>query len=308
MVKLADLSQEELFTSGHRLCAGCGPAVAMRMMTKAFRGPTIVTNATGCVEVGSTIYPYTCWRIPWVHSAFENAASTASGIEGALKALSRRGVVKGKVDVIAVGGDGGTFDICLQALSGALERGHDLLYICYDNEAYMNTGVQRSGATPYGASTTTSPAGKRIPGKVSWKKDMAAIVAAHGTPYVATASIAYWNDCITKVRKGIEVEGPAFVHIYAPCPLGWRTPSDVTIQLAQLAVQTRVFPLYEIIEGRYVLSLDVPKPKPVEEYLKIQGRFKHLFEPEYREEIAAIQAQVERRWENLKGLCSRREA
>lgn len=305
MVKLADLAQEELFTSGHRLCAGCGPAVAMRMMTKAFRGPTIVTNATGCVEVGSTIYPYTCWRIPWVHSAFENSASTASGIEGALKALRRRGVIHEKVDVVAVGGDGGTFDIGLQALSGALERGHDFLYVCYDNEAYMNTGVQRSGATPYRASTTTSPAGKVIPGKVGWKKDMAAIVAAHGTPYVATASIAYWNDYITKVRKGIEVEGSAFVHVYAPCPLGWRTPSDVTIQLAQLAVQTRVFPLYEIIEGRYVLSMDVPKPKPVEEYLKIQGRFKHILAPEYKDEIATIQAQVDRRWENLKSLCSR---
>ena len=305
MVKLADLAQEELFASGHRLCAGCGPAVAMRMLTKAFRGPTIVTNATGCVEVGSTIYPYTCWRIPWVHSAFENSASTASGIEGALKALRKRGAVREKIDVVAIGGDGGTFDIGIQALSGALERRHDFLYVCYDNEAYMNTGVQRSGATPYGASTTTSPAGKVIPGKVGWKKDLAAIVAAHGAPYVATASIAYWNDYITKVRKGIEVEGPAFVHVYAPCPLGWRTPSDVTIQLAQLAVQTRIFPLYEIIEGRYVLSMDVPKPKPVEEYLKIQGRFKHLLAPEYKDEIATIQAQVDRRWENLKSLCSR---
>jgi len=308
MVKLADLSKEEIFASGHRLCSGCGPAIAMRMMTKAFRGPTIVTISTGCVEVGSSIYPYTCWNVPFVHSAFENSASTAAGIEGALKALTRRGAVREKVDIVALGGDGGTFDIGLQALSGALERGHDFLYICYDNEAYMNTGVQRSGATPYRASTTTSPAGKEIPGKVGWKKDLAAIVAAHAVPYVATASIAYWNDFITKVRKGIEVDGPAFVHVYAPCPLGWRTPSDETVQLAQLAVQTRMFPLYEIVEGRYILSIDVPKPKPLEEYLKVQGRFKHLSAPEHRDEIAKIQAEVNRRWEILKSLCSRREA
>ncbi|MEM3736521.1 MAG: thiamine pyrophosphate-dependent enzyme [Candidatus Bathyarchaeia archaeon] len=304
MVKLAELPQEELFTSGHRLCAGCGPAVAMRIMTKALRGPTIITTSTGCVEVGSTIYPYTCWNIPWVHSAFENAASTAAGIEGALKALSRRGIINEKIDIVAIGGDGGTFDIGLQALSGALERRHDFLYVCYDNEAYMNTGVQRSGATPYGASTTTSPAGRAIPGKLVWKKNIAAIAAAHGVPYVATASIAYWNDYISKVRRGLEVDGPAFVHVYAPCPLGWRIPSEATIQLAQLAVQTRVFPLYEIIDGRYVLSLDIPKPKPVEEYLKIQGRFKHLFTPECRGEVDVIQADVERRWAALKKLCS----
>ncbi|WP_455364076.1 thiamine pyrophosphate-dependent enzyme, partial [[Eubacterium] cellulosolvens] len=216
MVTLKELSTDELFGPGHRLCAGCGPAVSIRMLTKAFRGPTVVTNATGCVEVGSTIYPFNAWKIPFLHSAFENAAATASGIEAGFKSLRKRGVRKEHVDVIAIGGDGGTFDIGIQALSGALERGHDFVYLCYDNEAYMNTGIQRSGATPHDAATTTSPAGKKIPGKPEWKKDFAGICIAHGIQYVATATIGYWNDYITKLRKAIEVEGPAVVHVLAP--------------------------------------------------------------------------------------------
>ncbi len=303
MVALKSLSTEELYAPGHRLCAGCGPSIAMRMMTKAFRGPTVVTNATGCVEVSTTIYPYTAWRIPWVHTLFENAAATASGLEAAYKVFLKKGYRKTKVDVIAVGGDGGTFDIGLQALSGALERRHDFVYICYDNEAYMNTGIQRSGATPQGAATTTSPAGKVIPGKRGRKKNFAAICAAHDIEYVATASIGFPGDYIDKVRRAIEVEGPAAVHVIAPCPLGWRANPADSIKLAKLAVHTTMFPLYEIINGRYKLTMKVGKPVPVSEYMKLQGRFRHLFKPEFKSEIDSIQQQITENWNRTLELC-----
>jgi len=303
MVALKDLKMEELYAPGHRLCAGCGPSISMRMMMKAFRGPTVVTNATGCVEVSTTIYPYTAWRVPWVHTLFENAAATASGLEAAYKVLLRKGVRNTKVDVIAVGGDGGTFDIGLQALSGALERGHDFVYVCYDNEAYMNTGIQRSSATPRGAATTTSPAGSVIPGKRGRKKNLTAICAAHDIEYVATASIGFPGDYIDKVRKAIEVEGAAVVHVFAPCPLGWRSNPADSIKLAKLAVQTGVFPLYEIIKGKYKLNIKVGKCIPVSEYLKLQGRFRHLFKPELKSELDAIQEQVTEDWNRTLDLC-----
>jgi len=669
MVTLKELSVEELFGPGHRMCAGCGPAITARMMTKAFRGPTVISQATGCLEISPTIYPHTSWDIPWVHTAFENAAATASGMEAGYKALRRKGLVKEHVDVIAVGGDGGTFDIGIQALSGALERGHDMVYLCYDNEAYMNclpgdtlvmtesgvkrideiqlgerlytfnkdsntlavsrcsglfdngvrpvyeivtlhhlirstpnhpylvvnrrgrgrgrelrwrmlselrvgdgivvlkrlargeafkffspvtrnhykvhrlnevkiptqsspelleylglyvgdgwvrprkgevgfaitegstrkrllelhkrlfgedtlerldeyyvyfnsvnlarfihslgfgrgaksktipswvftltedekeafveglllsdgyrygksyryvsssqdllkrlrlllqtmnyrvgkitwqtakkgkkfphrtllkdtgcgflcfskkrswnlekdwsqyryqdplietdnftveavrrveyvgnlrtydlrvekdhnfiaegvvvhnTGIQRSGATPHGASTTTSPAGSKIPGKPEWKKDLAGICIAHGIPYVATATIAYWNDFLTKMRKAIEVEGPAVVHVLAPCPLGWRSEPKDTIKLSRLAVQTRYFPLYEYENGQYRLNIKVSKPQPLEEFLKLQGRFRHLFKPEFRKEIEELQRFVNLNYERVAKLC-----
>jgi pyruvate ferredoxin oxidoreductase beta subunit len=303
MVKLKELSTQELYGPGHRLCAGCGPSISVRMMLKAIRGPTVVVNATGCIEVGTSIFPYSAWKVPWVHTAFENAAAVASGIESAFKALAKKGIYKEKIDVIALAGDGGTFDIGLQALSGALERGHDFVYICYDNEAYMNTGIQRSGATPLGAATTTSPAGLKIPGKKEWKKNLESICAAHGIEYIATATIAYWNDYITKVRKAIEVDGPAVIHVLAPCPLGWRFDPSLTIKLSRLAVQTLIFPLYEIEKGVYKLSMKVSKPYPVEEYLKLQGRFSHLFQPKFQHVIKTIQETVNKNWENLLRVC-----
>lgn len=300
------------FVSGHRLCAGCAAATIMRLATKAFRGPTIVVNATGCVEVASTIFPYTSWEVPWLHVAFENAAAVASGVEAALRALAKRGALKyGKADVVAVAGDGGTYDIGFQALSGALERGHDFLYICYDNEAYMNTGIQRSGATPLAAATTTSPAGRVVPGKPEWKKPLAHIVAEHRIPYVATASPAYPLDLVEKVRKGIEVDGPAFVLVVAPCPRGWGSDTSLSIKLARLAVETCVFPLWEaeLVDGEVRYKLSPPslaiaknpkKKKPVEEYLKLQGRFAHLFRPERRDDlIARVQAGVDTEWSLL---------
>ena len=230
-------------------------------------------------------------------------AAVASGIEAAYKAMARRGAWDKKVDVIAIAGDGGTFDIGIQALSGALERGHDFLYICYDNEAYMNTGIQRSSATPHGASTTTSPAGLKIPGKPEWKKDFIGICAAHGIEFAATASPAYWNDFITKVRKGLEVDGPAVIHVLSPCPRGWRHDSSQSIKLAKLAVQTRYFPIYEVDKGVYKLNMKVPKPKPVEEFLKPQGRFRHLFKPEFRDQLDLIQQWVDANWKRITELC-----
>jgi pyruvate ferredoxin oxidoreductase beta subunit len=304
MVVLKELTTDEVFGPGHRLCAGCGPAVAMRMLTKAFRGPTVLTNATGCVEVGSSIYPYNAWKVPWVHSAFENAAATASGIEAGFKALRRKNKIDKPIDVIAIGGDGGTFDIGLQAVSGALERGHDFVYVCYDNEAYMNTGIQRSGATPHGAATTTSPAGRVIPGKPEWKKDFLGICIAHGIEYAATATIAYWNDFIQKARKAIEVDGPSVIHVLAPCPLGWRSDPKDSIKIAKLAVQTRYFPLYEYNKGEYALTIKIPRPSPVEDFLKVQGRFRHLFKSEFSNELHNIQGSVKANYERISKLCN----
>ena len=303
-----DLAEKpDLLMPGHRACAGCGPAIVYRQILKATRGPTIATNATGCMEVVTTIYPYTSWRIPWIHTAFENVAANAAGIETALKAMRKKGRLKqGHVDVIAFAGDGGTYDIGIQALSGAAERGHDFLYVLYDNEAYMNTGIQRSGGTPHGAWTTTSPAGRVIPGKPEYKKPIADIMVAHGIPYVATASPAHWRDLIKKTRRALEIEGPAFLHALAPCPRGWRYDTSKTIEMARLAVETCVFPLWEAVDGEYTLSARsktiAQKPelqKPVKEYLKAQGRFRHLFTPKFEHVIDEIQDIIDRRWERL---------
>lgn len=304
------VEKPELFTSGHRACAGCGPAIALRQVMKATRGPTIVTNATGCMEVVSTIYPYTAWKVPWIHTAFENAAANASGIEAALKAMKRKGRISEDVDVVAFAGDGGTFDIGIQALSGAAERGHDFLYVLYDNEAYMNTGIQRSGGTPHGASTTTSPAGTVIPGKLQFKKPIADIMVAHEIPYVATASIAYWRDLLIKARKGLDAEGPAFLHVFAPCPRGWRYDTSKTVEIARLAVETCVFPLWEAVEGRWnlspqsrIMALKPETKKHVSEYLKMQRRFGHLFKSEFGHVVDDVQKIVDSRWHRLLGRC-----
>jgi pyruvate ferredoxin oxidoreductase beta subunit len=301
----------DLFMSGHRACAGCAPATVMRLIMKAVRGPTIVTNATGCMEVVSSIYPYTSWATPWLHTAFENAAANASGIEAALKILKKKGRIKQEqIDVIALAGDGGTYDIGIQALSGAVERGHDFLFVLYDNEAYMNTGIQRSGGTPYGASTTTSQAGTAVPGKLEQKKPIADIMVAHDMPYVATASPNYWQDLIKKVRKGIEVNGPAFLHVFAPCQRGWRSDPAKSIELSRLAVETCIFPLWEAVDGEYQLSipsrvfaLAPQKKKSVKEYLQTQGRFRHLFTPKYEKMLDEIQQTTDAKWQKLLKKC-----
>lgn len=305
------VQKPDLFMSGHRACAGCAAATALRLIMKATRGPTIVTNATGCMEVVSSLYPYTSWAVPWIHTAFENAAANASGIEAAIKILKKKGKIKHEhVDVIAIAGDGGTYDIGFQALSGAVERGHDFLFVLYDNEAYMNTGIQRSGGTPLGAATTTSPAGSVLPGKLEHKKPIADIMVAHEIPYVATASVYYWRDLIAKVRRGLEVEGPAFLHVFTPCPRGWRSDPSKSIELSRLAVETCVFPLWEAVNGEYQLSppskaiaLAPQKKKPVREYLQLQGRFRHLFTPKFEKIIDEIQRITDLRWQKLLKKC-----
>jgi len=262
-----------LLKPGHRGCAGCGDALAGKFVLDALGEDVIVVSPTGCLEVFTTPYPESAWGVPWIHSLFENAAAVASGVEAALKSLDRKNNTK----IVAIGGDGATLDIGLQAISGAFERGHDFTYICVDNEAYMNTGIQRSGATPLYASTTTSPAGKISSGNPLYKKNMPAIIAAHGSPYVATASISYAPDLKKKVKKAAEIKGPTYVHVHAPCPTGWKMDSSKTIEVGKLAVETALWPLYEMENGEITTVRKIKNRKPVEEYLKVQGRFKHLF-------------------------------
>jgi len=291
------VTKRENFAPGHRACVGCGEALAVRLACKALGQNVIIVSATGCMEVISSPLPYTSWRVPWIHTLFENAAATASGIEAGLKAMVRKGKRPAReVSVVAMAGDGGTSDIGLQALSGALERGHDFLYICLDNEAYMNTGIQRSSATPFGASTTTAPAGKMSIGQVTWKKNMPAITAAHDIPYVATACPSYPFDLMAKVARGAAIHGPAYVHILSVCPTGWRSAPDLTIRIGRLAVETGMFPLYEVEDGKYKLSIDLPQLRPVQDYLKLQGRFRHLSE----ETIKKIQYRVNKEYAKLK--------
>jgi pyruvate ferredoxin oxidoreductase beta subunit len=292
------VTKEENFVPGHRACIGCGEALAVRLAAKAFGHNTIVVNATGCMEIVASQLPYTSWKLPWIHTLFENAAAVASGVEAGLKAQMRKGKLPQEdIKVVAIAGDGATFDIGLQALSGAMERGHDFLYLCFDNEAYMNTGIQRSSATPFGASTTTSPAGKAKAGQMSWKKNMPEIVAAHNIPYVATACPSYPFDLIEKVKKGLAVKGPAYIQILSVCPTGWRCDTEITIMLGRLAVETGVFPLYEVENGEYKMSLVPEKLKPIKDYLKLQRRFRHL----KTEAIDRIQARVIEEYQKLLG-------
>jgi pyruvate ferredoxin oxidoreductase beta subunit len=287
---------KEYFAPGHRACMGCGEALAVRLVCKALGRNVIIANATGCMEIVSSPLPQTSWEVPWIHTLFENTAAVASGIEAGIKVLSRKGKYTRKTKVVAMGGDGGTADIGLQALSGALERGHNFIYVCFDNEAYMNTGIQRSSATPFGASTTTSPAGKHSIGQTTWKKNMPAIAAAHDIPYVATACHSYPFDLMTKISKAMAVEGPSYIHVLSVCPTGWRLAPELTIRAGRLAVQTGIFPLYEIEKGEYTLNFDFPQLRPVEDYFKLQGRFRHLT----TETIAQIQNRVTDKYAKLK--------
>ena len=261
-------------------------------------GPnTIIANNTGCLEVFSAKYPESAWGVPWIHSLFENAAAVASGIEAALKFLGK----KEGINVIAQAGDGGTADIGLQALSGMWERGHDILYVCYDNEAYMNTGVQRSGLTPFNTNTSTSPVGSRSAGNIRPKKPMPEIALAHGIPYVAVASVGFPQDLQRKVKKAFSVIGPKYIQVHVPCPLGWRYEPAFTLQVGKVAVETGLYPLIEYENGKLISVRKLNPPKPVEEYLKIQGRFKHLLDkPEEIKKIQEIADNNIQRY-NLKG-------
>lgn len=280
--------ESRLMAYGHTACAGCGEAVAARTVVEAAGPDVIITNATGCLEVFTTRFPRSSWQVPWIHSLFENAASVASGIEVALKALGRSGEAK----VIAQAGDGGTADIGMGALSGMLERGHDILYVCYDTEVYSNTGYQRSGLTPTDALTTTSPVGAMSWGNATRKKDLPGIVAAHGAVYVATSTAGFPNDITRKVKKALSFTGPKYLQIHCPCVAGWGIDSSKGIRLARLAVNSGLYPLFEMENGAVVRVRKIKPDElvPVDEYLREQKRFSHLFKsPGGREHLTAIQ-------------------
>jgi len=294
--------KKEILSPGHRLCAGCGAPIVVRQVLSAVKTNVVCISATGCLEVSTSIYPYTAWECSWIHVAFENAGAVASGVETMYRALKKQGKINQDSKFIAFGGDGGTYDIGLQSLSGMLERGHQCLYVCYNNEAYMNTGIQRSSATPRGADTTTCPVGKACPeGKAQHKKDLTEICAAHGV-YVAQASPAYWNDLVTKVDKALNCGGASFMNIIAPCHRGWRFNPEDTIQLSKLAVQTCIWPLYEVENGKHKITYKPKEKISVLEWIKTQGRFKHLLKPENASVIEAMQKEVDTKWDKLQKL------
>jgi pyruvate ferredoxin oxidoreductase beta subunit len=308
-LKLKELyRKEDRLTSGHRLCAGCAAPIIVRQILTAIDEPVVLSNATGCLEVSTTIYPYTAWNVPWIHSAFENAASTISGVEAMYRSLVRQGKMEERnIKFVAFGGDGGTYDIGIQALSGMLERGHKALYVCYNNEAYMNTGIQRSGATPLGAWTTTSPVGSVIPGKPRPRKDLTAIAAAHDIPYAAQASPHNWRDLMRKVRKAVAADGASFLNVLSDCNRGWRHETDTTIEMSRLAVDTCYWPLYEVEDGEWKLTYRPKEKLPIEEFLRPQGRFRHLFREENEHIREELQAEVDRKWKQLLKRCGEEE-
>ncbi|MGI6486542.1 MAG: pyruvate ferredoxin oxidoreductase [Thermoanaerobacterales bacterium] len=305
MATLKELSRvKERFVGGHRLCAGCGHGISVRMVLNAAGDANVVVCcATGCLEVASTIYPYTAWNCSFIHSAFENAAATLSGVEAAFKSLKRQSKLNDNFKFVAFGGDGGTYDIGLQSLSGAMERGHNMVYVCLNNEAYMNTGIQRSSATPYYADTTTSPAGKAVPGKQQPRKDLTAIMAAHNIPYAAQTAISSWQDVHKKSKKAFDKDGPCFINILSPCPRGWRYNTPDNVELVKIAVETRFWPLYEVENGEWKLNYKPKKYVPIEEFLKPQGRFRHLFEPGNGHIIEQMQQIVDKKWLDLLERC-----
>ena len=291
--------RQERLTPGHRLCAGCGAPIVVRQILRATEHPVVIANATGCLEVSTSVYPHSAWQMPWIHTAFENVAATLSGVEGAYQSLKRQGKLDEEIRFVAFAGDGGTYDIGFQALSGAMERGHHMVYVCYDNGAYMNTGIQRSSATPYGADTTTTPVGRVIPGKTMHRKDMTAIMAAHNIPYVAQVSPSHWRDLDKKAAKAFEAGGAAFINALAPCWRGWRSRSEESIELCRLAVDTCYWPLFEVEDGEWRLTYQPKEKLPVQEFLKGQGRFRHLLRPENKERLEILQKEVDRNWERL---------
>lgn len=299
-----ELAKPERFASGHRLCAGCGAGITARAMLRAVdpEDRAVICNATSCLEVSSFLYPFTAWNDSYIHVAFENTSAVAGGVETAIKVLKKRGKIAAdeKIKVLAIGGDGGTYDIGLQSLSGAMERGHDYTYFCYDNEAYMNTGIQRSSATPLYADTTTTPVGTDSEGKTQNRKDLAQVIAAHNIPYVAqTTFVKNFKDLHVKSEKAIYTPGAAFLNVLAPCPRGWRYEMSDILEICQLAVDTCFWPLFEVIDGEWILNYEPKKKLPIEDFLRPQGRFKHLFKPGKEHLIADIQSEVDRRWDEL---------
>lgn len=302
------------FVSGHRLCSGCGAGIVVNQAMMAAENENIVViNATGCLEVTTTIYPQTAWNVPWIHCALENAAATAAGVETAYKALKKKDRLPGQsrdpssatrddsrpVKFIVFAGDGGTYDIGLQALSGMLERGHNILYICYNNEAYMNTGYQRSGATPLHAETTTRPWGKEIHGNPTKRKNLTKIVEAHHIPFVAQAATGYHLDFMQKVSLGLKTQGPAFIDVISPCRLGWGHPANMAHALSKLAVETGFWPIYEVRNGRSRLNYRPRELRPLEDFLRYQKRFEHLLLPENKKDLEEFKNEILSEWKEL---------
>ncbi|HHX58534.1 MAG TPA: pyruvate ferredoxin oxidoreductase [Candidatus Moranbacteria bacterium] len=296
--------EEQKFTPT-TTCAGCPIGIVTRTVLNATEDPVVVTNATGCMEVTTTVYPNTSWKVPYIHSAFANAGATVSGIETAKKALLKKGKIsEDNLKIVAFAGDGGTYDIGLQALSGALERGHDFLFVCYDNGAYMNTGGQRSGGTPYASTTETTPAGKKSIGKIAGRKNIMDIVVGHKIPYAATANIGFLNDFEAKVKKAFSIKGPKFLLVFSPCVLVWKISTSVTIDVAKLATETNFWPLYEVENSQYKISYNPKQKVSVEEFLQTQGRFKHIFKrPDGTDIIAKIQQETDAEWDRLSRLA-----
>ncbi len=303
-LKLSDaVKEQDLLAPGHRACLGCAEPTIVRQILHAIEGPVVVANPTGCLEIITTPFPTTAWRVPWIHVAFENVASVLSGVETAYRVLRKKGKIEDRdITFVAFAGDGATYDIGLQFLSGAMERGHKFVYVCLNNEAYMNTGIQRSSATPLGAWTTTTPVGKGVPGKIHNRKDITGIMVAHNIPYVAQAAPHAWRDLMAKARKAAKADGPAFINVLTPCARGWRYEPEDTMALSRLATETYMWPLFEVEDGKWHLNA-VPEKKPVIEWLKSQRRFSHLLRPENKDCLVEIQQKIDQEWDALLKRC-----
>lgn len=301
------MGRPERLAPGHRMCAGCGSPIAVRNILKMLHpeDKAVIGNATSCLEVSTFMYPYTSYEDSYIHNAFENAAATMSGVEAAYNAMERKNKVKQNYKFITFGGDGGTYDIGIQSLSGAMERGHDMVYVCYDNGAYMNTGIQRSSATPRFADTTTTPIGSQSQGKMQNRKDLTQIIAAHHIPYVGqTTFIKNFRDLHEKAEKAIYTKGACFLNVLAPCPRGWRYPAEDMMKICELAVETCYWPLFEVVDGKWILNYEPKNKLPIEDFIKPQGRFRHLFKKGNESLIQEFQKEVDCRWEELQRLCS----
>lgn len=304
------MNKPERLAPGHRMCAGCGATIGVRAVLRALHegDHAVIGNATGCLEVSTYMYPYTAWEDSYIHNAFENAGATLSGVETAYKALKKKGKIPADVNYkfITFGGDGGTYDIGFQSLSGAMERNHDMVYVCYDNGAYMNTGIQRSSATPMYADTTTTPVGSQSNGKMQNRKDLAAIIAEHDVPYVAQTTLTTdFKDIHRKAEKAIYTEGASFLNMMTPCPRGWRYETSEIMKICKLAVETCYWPLFEVDHGKWILNYEPKKKLPIEDFLREQGRFSHLFKKGNEDLLVQFQQEVDRRWENLLYRCAR---
>ncbi|MGV8151431.1 MAG: thiamine pyrophosphate-dependent enzyme [Candidatus Woesearchaeota archaeon] len=309
MVNIKEFAKRDVkIVGGHRLCAGCPAPTIAKIALMCADKEVIMSNATGCLEVSTTIYPYSAWKVPWIHTAFENAAANISGIDAAINALKRKGLINKEYRLLAMAGDGGTYDIGLQSLSGAIERGHKFLFVCYDNEAYSNTGVQRSSATPLFANTTTDPVGSKRIAKQELRKNFTEIMIAHNMKYVAQASLSHLPDLITKMEKGFKATDytASFVNVFSPCIPGWGIHDGDSVMLSKIAVDTCFWPLYEVEDGKYKLNYnpeDSKKKLPIIEFLKLQSRFKHLLKPGNEQLIEQFQKEVDDRWNKLKEKC-----